>query len=515
VTAVLDRKPVAAPRLAVRALARVETVRMLRHPVTVAAAVLLAGSWVFAWFAIGTTRYPVLQSLDHDSALAVMLLLGGSALIVGNLAVLRSHRDGTSGLSQVLILPDHARTLAHLLALLPLAGAGAVLIVARMAVLALVAPAAGHPNPYELAAGPACVLLFGALGVLLGRVTSSPVVAPLVLVVLLSSAFVFVPVSDGGGYFWLTPYGGPVLPMPVPASLLARPAAAHLGYLLGLAALLATAAMLRSGARGARVTVAGVVALACVVAGGAAQLSRPGPAVVAARTAVLNHPSQHETCRAIGAVTYCALPGFGRWIPAWDTVVRAVVDRVPATARPARLTVRQRLAILAFDRGAGPERLLAAWRADDAAAGTPGAAGVDTQWGDRPAPASLAAQVAYRLVTGKTHSDGATVCGGAGVLVVWLVGQAGARAHAGLRVLAEETRGDQGGVTFYETPLFPTLRVPAPELAVGTQALARPRADTAARVQQSWATLTAPGTTAARAAEILGVPAPAGGAVCR
>jgi hypothetical protein len=229
VTAVLERRPVAAPRLAVRALARVETVRMLRHPVTVAAALLLAGSWVSAWFAIGTTRYPVLQSLDRDSALAMMLLLGGAALIAGNTAVLRSHRDGTSGLSQVLILPDHARTLAHLLALLPLAGAGAVLIVARMAVLALVAPAAGHPNPYELAAGPACVLLFGAVGVLLGRLTRSSVVAPLVLVVLVSSAFVFVPVSDGGGYFWLTPYGGPVLPMPAPASLMARPAGAHLG----------------------------------------------------------------------------------------------------------------------------------------------------------------------------------------------------------------------------------------------------------------------------------------------
>ena len=37
----------------------------------------------------------------------------------------------------------------------------------------------------------------------------------------------------------------------------------------------------------------------------------------------------------------------------------------------------------------------------------------------------------------------------------------------------------------------------------------------AARIQRSWATLTAPGTTAAQAAQILGVPAPATSTACR
>ncbi len=70
------------------------------------------------------------------------------------------------------------------------------------------------------------------------------------------------------------------------------------------------------------------------------------------------------------------------------------------------------------------------------------------------------------------------------------------------------------GVSFDENELIPGVYVPAPELAVATQALARPRADIAARVQRSWATLTAPGTTAAQAAQILGVPAPATGTAC-
>src|SRR5258707_13665404 len=113
--------------------------------------------WVSSWFAIGTSRYPVLQDLDRDSAIGMMIPLGGAALIVGNLAVLRAHRDGTTGLSQVLVLPDRARTAAHLIAPLPLAAIGAVLIVARMAVLEFGTAAAGRPDPYELAPGPAGV----------------------------------------------------------------------------------------------------------------------------------------------------------------------------------------------------------------------------------------------------------------------------------------------------------------------------------------------------------------------
>jgi hypothetical protein len=531
VTAVLAEAPgasavdAAAPRRAVLALARVETVRMLRHPVTVAATVFLAGIWVSAWFTIGTSRYPVLQELDRDSAMGTMILLGGAALIVGNLAVLRSHRDGTTGLSQVLILPAPARTVAHLLAPLPLAVIGSVLIVARMAVLAIWAPAAGHPNPYELATGPATVLLLGALGVLLGRLTRSAVVAPLALLVLLAGLVALMPLTNGGKVMWLAPQGGPALPTPAPVFLMGRPAAAHLGYLLGLAGLLAAAAVLRAGARGVRAAVAGAVLLACTVAYGTAQFTSPGPAVTAARSAVMKHPSQHETCRELGHVTYCAFAGFSRWIPAWNTVVQAVVAQVPATARSAQLTVRQRIVFVGLGGEKGPEQRIAAWRADNAAAGTPEAIGIDTQWGDSRSAADLAGQVAYRLVTGQAgeaHVEergqaelaGATTCGGVGVLVVWLAGQAGTQARTGLRLLAEDERGPRGGVSFYADPLFPSVYVPAPELAVATQALARPHADIAARVQQSWAALTAPGTTAAQAAQILGVPAPSTSATC-
>jgi hypothetical protein len=203
--------------------------------------------------------------------------------------------------------------------------------------------------------------------------------------------------------------------------------------------------------------------------------------------------------------------------------VQAVSAEVPAAARPAELTVRQRFVFVGLGGRKGPEQLFAAWQADNAAAGTPGAIGVGTQWGDGGAAAGLAARVAYRLVTGRTGEAqveqgnelvGATACGGAGVLVVWLTGQAGTRARTGLRQLAGDGRDPGDGVSFQENELIPSVQVPAAELAVGLSALERPHADIAARIRQSWATLTAPGTTATQAAQLLGVPAPATEPAC-
>ncbi|MEN3307119.1 MAG: hypothetical protein V7603_3321 [Micromonosporaceae bacterium] len=497
----------AAPRRAILALTRVEALRLLRHPLTVAAILLLFGFWTSAWFTNQSNQYPVLQDLDRDSELGTMLLLGGAALIAGNLATLRAHRNGTTGLGDVLILPDHARTVAHLLALLPLAVLAAVLVAARVGVLAVATSAAGRPDPAELATGPATVLLLGALGVLLGRLTRAAIAAPLALLAVLASLVVLPLLASGGTAQWLqpvVPQGDPALPLPAPVYLMARPAGAHLGYLLGLAGLLAVAALLRTGARLPRVAVAGVAALAGTVAGGAVQLAPPSHPVTAARAAALNHPAEHQTCRQLDHVTYCAFADFTGWIPAWHTVVQAVLARVPATRQRPPLTIRQRIVVLA-DNGAVSDRILDAWRADDAAAGTPGAVTVATRWGDSRSAATLAALVAYRLATGADLGLDQAECGGAGALVIWLAGQAGSQANTGLHKLVTD-QGD--GVSFHQAQAFPGVHVGQSALSVGLAALDHPATDIAARVRNSWAALTAPGTSAARAAQILGVPAP-------
>src|SRR5262249_33489132 len=149
-------------------------------------------------------QYPVLQDVDRDTQLGMMLLLGGAALIAGNLAVLRAHRDGTTALSEVLVLPMRLRTAAHLLAVLPLGLLAAALTGIRVGLLAL-APAAGRRNPSELVTGPVIVLLFGAIGVLLGRLTRSAIVAPLMLLGLLALLVVVPLLSNGGAARWFQP----------------------------------------------------------------------------------------------------------------------------------------------------------------------------------------------------------------------------------------------------------------------------------------------------------------------
>jgi hypothetical protein len=492
-------------RRATLALARVESRRLVRHPITLAAVLFLAAIWVSGWFTNQANQYPVLQDADRDTQLGMMLLLGGAALVAGNLAVLRPHRDRTTALSEVLVLPVRPRTAAHLLAVLPLGLLAVALTAARVALLAL-APAAGHPNPYELVTGPVLVLLFGAIGVLVGRLTRSAVVAPLVLLGILALLVVLPLLSGGGTARWFQPAVGEgegVFALPAPVDLMARPAGAHLAYLAGLAVFVAAVALARGAARSVRVVAVAAVALAVAAAGGAAQVAPPGEPVLRARTVAMRHPAQMQTCRRLDQVTYCAFPDFTRWIPAWDTQVRGVLRRVPAAARRP-LTVRQRIVVMGKDNGI-PD-LSGDWRADDLAAGTPGAVSVGTRWGDSRSAAALAGLVGYRLVTGGQPGGGVTVCGAAGVLVGWLAGQASTASRTGLRLLAE-----QDGQMVYLRPAGPGtgITLPGPSLALAMTLLDRPADQVAAQVLRSWTELTAPRTSVERAAQIFGVPAPA------
>jgi hypothetical protein len=499
-------------RSAVLALARVEGRRLLRHPITVVAVLFLVGIWVSGWFTNEANQYPVLQDADRDTQLGMMLLVGGAALVAGNLAVLRAHRHGTTALSDVLVLPERLRTAAHLLAVLPLGVLAAALTVARIGVLSL-APAAGRPNPYELVAGPATVLLLGAFGVLLGRLTRSAIVAPLTLLAVLA-VLIVVPLlapTPGSPARWfqpVVPEGDAAFVMPAPVYLMARPAGPHLVYLAGLTALVAVAALVRGGLRTARTTIAAVVALAVTVAGGIAQTAPPSRSIVQARTAAAQHPSEHQTCRRIGHVDYCAFPGFAAWIPGWDAEVRGVLRRVPAAVAQRPLAVRQRIVVV---RGDAMPVMTGTWQADDLAAGTPDAVTVGTRWGDSRSAATLAALVAYRLVDGDQPplDETPAVCGARGALVGWLAGQAGTKSGTGLRLLAADQAHQRGGLLLLTAGSAAGLHLPARESALALALLDRPADEVGARVLRSWDELTAAGTSIDRAAEILGVQAPA------
>jgi hypothetical protein len=496
------------------ALARFESPRLLRHPVSIVAAVLFLAPWAYGWVFGSADRYPVLQDLDRLVQFVVVLLLGGAALIVANLAILRPHRHGTTGQEDVLVLPVPWRTAALLLALLPFGLGVALLVALRIGVSAALPGAAGRPDPFELAVGPVAVVLLGAVGVLLGRLGQTTVVAPLLLLGLGSVTFVqALPDVPGAKWLrWLLPIAFDADSESLPVALMHRPTARHLGYVVAVVAVVVGLALLVSGARGRRPVGLLAAALALAAALGAVQFVPAGAALTRARMAATDNPAAQQSCQRIDQVTYCAFPDYVPWVGAWDAVVRGVLRRLPAEEARKPLAVRQR--VWAYGRpegsvtyGGGEEQDARAqvWRQADLAAGTPNAVTVGTRWGDGRSEVGFAGLVAYEIMARKGAGVNGLVCGTRGVMVAWLAGQATPATAAGLRAVDASS---MGGITFTEPSFDSGITVDDREIAVALALLARPADEVMKVVLAAWAELSAAETPIERAGELFGVAVP-------
>jgi hypothetical protein len=490
------------------ALARVESVRLVRHPLVVVAAVLFLGPWVF-FVAGGADRHPTLRDDALELQFLVLLLFGSAAMVAANLVALRAHRHHVDEFFGVLTLTRARRTGGLLLALLPTGALAAALVLLRLGVSAALPGSVGHPHWAEVLISPVLVLLLGSVGVLLATLVRSVVVAPVgVLAVLVSTVVGGVASEPGRAMMALVPLQVRYPPHALPDVLVDRPSAGHLAYLVGLTLLVALGALVRTGARGSATYVAAGLAAALAAGGVAVQLPERTD-VVRARAAAVDAPAPLHTCRTVDGATYCAFDDFTPWIDDWADVVAAVRGPMPAVAGPP-LAVRQRIPAdgswLAGTSSLEERQAAAARRdADDTAAGLPGAVAVGTDWSAR-AAAALAAAVAYRLVTGADPDNGdGLVCGARGALVVWLVGQAGGRLAAGLR---EADELSWGALTLSDPVLSGIqLSVPDTDAASGLALLDRPVAATTALVRRHWAELTDPAVGVDRFAALLGVPA--------
>lgn len=478
---------------AMSALARVESVRMLRSPVTIAAAVLFLAPWVYEWISGTANKYPVLHYDSVDTQFLALLVLGNATLLAANFAALRPHRHRADTLFDVLVLPTAWRTGALLLAVLAPTLLSTVLVGVRVGVPAALPGAAGRLLPLDLLAVPASVALCGVLGVLLARVTRSAVIAPVLALFLTAFVFVF-PVggSSGSRYGLLLPVITPEAPMPFPADLVGHSSGPHLVYVIGLIGVFAALALLRSGAR-PRLWLAGVLALAVTLTGAVSQYRDDGSLDAARRTAT-DAPATVQQCRTIDDVRYCAFEGFAPWVDSWDEVLRGVRRAVPGGGG-SPLVVRQRVLAVGYPVSGvqGPPIV---------PSGPPEEIAVGTEWGDPPASAAFASSVAYRLVTGHAPQDGRPLCGSQGALLVWLVGQSGGTVAAGLRDLDDRSwgalyLGDLGG--------YSGITVPDADAATGTALLGKPGA--AALVAKHWDELSASVTDAGRFAALVGVAA--------
>ncbi|MFJ8004549.1 ABC transporter permease [Streptomyces fagopyri] len=486
----------ARPWAAVAALARFEA-RELRLSLSFGGISLLYVGWIVWQCATRTGDYPVLQDIDRATQ-SLPMLVGLSVMLCVNRAVLRSHRDDTERHFGVLVVEPWRRTAAHALSVVLAALFVAVCVTVQFTWEALKPGAVGHGSPAELAVGPLTVLLFGACGVLLGRLVRSAFAAPVLLVFLLFTQFLGGNTSGPTGWrAWLAPVVTETGTKPIPSDLLGRPAAWHALYLLGLALSLAVLAVLAGGGRTRTVQVVLAGALALTLVGAVAQSGGTPAATLAARERASLTPGKVQSCREHGTSTYCAFPEWKGRTADWAGVVDRVKGLAGGAAGGERLTVRQRVDVrggLADDFALEPSAV-------------PGQVTVGTAWGGNRIP-EFAVAVASVLVAGNEKA-GSTVCDARMVTIMWLA----LGAESDPMTLFRHVRLDDS-VTGSAIVLAPTepLSMTAEQTRIVRELLKEPRYGVTAKVKAHWAQLISPRTSTARVAELLGVPARTGAA---
>ncbi|MEV3967841.1 ABC transporter permease [Streptomyces sp. NPDC050698] len=480
---------------AVLALAVFESRRLLtRIPVLLAFAVY-AGWTVWrdgrAW-----GDYPALQDADRATQGAPMLI-GLAVLLSVNLAALRSRRHDTERHLAVLVLPRWRRTAAHALSVVAVALLTAVCVVGQFGREALRPGAIGHGSVGELLVGPLTVLLFGLFGLLLAGLVRSALAGPL-LVVLFLFFFLFLSGMDYGAR-WLLPAVEEASPNTMPSDLMGRPAAWHALYLAGLGLCLGLLAVLLAGARKPAVFAGVAGALAMTLAGGVAQSAGDSPELVKARERASVHPEQMQSCVRRDGSTYCAFPEWGPRVADWAGVVDRVRSLAGGSAHEQDLVVRQRIEARY---GLSSDSALASLE-------RPHEVTVGTAWGGNRVP-EFSAAVAGVLIAGDEKAA-TSICDGRMVPLMWLaVGWESEPLDALRRVRLDDT------VTGSSFVLQPTdgLYMTEVQTEVLRALLDLPRDEAEARVKDHWGELTAPKVTTARAAELLGLPAPEGKDKC-
>ncbi|WP_405841453.1 ABC transporter permease [Streptomyces sp. NBC_01518] len=487
---------------AIFALARFESRKLLlRIPVLFMLAAYVA--WI-VWTSKGAWNgYPALQDVDRDTQMGPVLV-GFAVLLCVNQAVLRSQRHDTERLFGVLVLEPWRRTAAHALSILPVTGLVVLGVAAQFGWQAVKSTAVGTGSVGELLVGPLCVLLCGAIGLLMARLVPKPFAIPVAAVLLLVFS-VLAPVSFGGdgATAWLTPIVGEGSTKTIPSELIGRPAVAHSLYLTGLALALALLAVLISKGRTKTVTtvlagaLAGAIALGMV--GGVGQAAGVSSETTAARTVATLNPQKVQSCVRHGRSTYCAFPEWAPRTATWADVTDHVQSLAGGTAQTRKLLVQQRVEArygMEADGAIDPST-------------TPNQVTVRTMWGGPRTP-EFSAAVASVLVLGNEKAGG-DVCDGRMVTIMWLALGWMSDPVSELRAVRLDD-----SVTGSSLVLSPTngMSMTAGQTSVVRELLAAGPTKVTPKVKAHWAELTSPKVTTAKVAQLLGVKGPAGADKC-
>lgn len=309
---------------AVRELALVEAIRMLRHPLTwLGVAMSLWLMWT-----LGGSVAPILER-DSVFLAGAMLPLAAATLLVANFAVLRQRK--TPQLLGTTPLTEQQRVLAVQFGVL-----GPVVVTLVLQVIGLTYLLTGAPigtiDWPELAGGPAAVALLGVGGVFLGRRLPHPAVPLVALVVLAMLQFVaspdaqlFSPPGPTANVEWLAPWMTPSAFAPV-ENLAMRPSLLHLVYLITFTLTLGALAVPTGGIARLIPLASGVTVAAGIVVVSFTLPSEPRSIFDWPRAAA------NQTCDSIDGIEYCAFDFYADWIPRWQTTIAGVDALAPVSA---------------------------------------------------------------------------------------------------------------------------------------------------------------------------------------
>ncbi|MFI0418982.1 hypothetical protein [Spongiactinospora sp. 9N601] len=464
-----------------------EVKRLLRNPF-----LLGSGAVALGWLTVQTWAIVPDWSLVTIGAATGGLIVGATALVVAHVISTRERRGGMPELLATLPAQGAARARAAMwsVGLVTTFYAGVVMVLHLVSLLPGIP--AGRLDVFEVLSGLAAVLLASVGGVALGRWLPSPVAGPVAVFVVLLTTQLVDTRRYGSSLAWLLPVPGAHVQ---PVGLLPRSSAEHAVYLLALAALVASIAMLRDGAHWRRM---GGVLAGVGVAIPIAVVSIPPD--YSPRTYEKYAASAARSCRTLASVKYCALSSYEPWIPLWADAITPIVNAMPPDARGDLPEIRQQLAPPSVG-GIDTFRSPPEW---------PRVTGPELRWGRNGAEsafrgrlAGLAVAAAFRfpaplvpfseserlnsvlLKASLTGSDG-RVCDARGqgrtIVALWLVMQ-----------VSEPGTATLGGAYYGRQELDYARRL--------DQA---PRARE--RVHRHWNTLLLPETTVEQAASLLGLP---------
>lgn len=314
--------PTLPTRRVVFEIGRFEAIRAVRHPLTWLG--ILGSLWLM-WTWLGRVA-PVLERDSIYLAGSLMPLAAATGLVT----FYASLRDRSiPELSASFPVARNQRTLGLALSTVGPLILSLGLTIAGMVYLAWGSPIGGF-DWWELAAGPAMIMLLGVGGVALATLLPHPIVGPLALLV---AAYLEILASPDTSFFsgiptanfeWLAPWIPPSVSVPV-EELAARLDLPHLVAVAAVIAILTIGSIRGRRWLSLRVVTVGALALGLFVASTTIIQPFSGSSFnwVAA--------SEDQPCESRDGTDYCPYPGYEEWVDRWESVVTAVARVAPVT----------------------------------------------------------------------------------------------------------------------------------------------------------------------------------------